>query len=201
MNETIISPNLSDAIAATLQLVAEQMPSDPQWSVRQIEGILDNALVDWYRGAREAATGVERIDMAQRVLRSPLAGIDDHAALAHAFADRDQLENAILAMKHAAALEPRPEFFQFLASVFERNRQLPLAIEAVASGLRAKPDSEQLQTDEKRILAALRRAASSTPSCAMALWNYKGRRIGGGIRLAWNVIAWSVRETFKKDDR
>lgn len=192
MSANDMTQDQRDAIASALKLAADQLAVDPAWSVAQIEAINHVALTGRYRAARDAADGSERIHLARHVAISPLADRQDFAALAHALADDERLPEAAIWMEAAAKAEPRPEYFQFLASVYERAGELSRAMDAVARGLAVTPSSNQLRSDQERIVAVLRRDRGRLHDAAIALWRHEGRQLlnvpGLVARIVWALL-------------
>lgn len=187
--ETAMTETTREALAAQLGLVAAQIAHDPVWAVRQIESLAETSLHGWYRAERGAVPGEGPVAAACRAARGDLAEAADRAFYAHALAANEDLAEAALHMERLAVRDPRAEYFQFLASVYERADRLPEALRAARKGLAAEPGSLPLTADAARIDSALRRRAARDPQAALALWQDRGGTILGAVALGLRIVA------------
>lgn len=148
----------AQAISSSLRLIADQLPVDVNWSVQQLDNILQTTLVPWYREQREAAqTAGDRLTYARKIVQSGIADEQDWADIAHLLANEGQLEEAKRSMEHAKSISPKAEYFQFLVSVHERMGRFDSSLETLTAWSRIAPEDPQLKIDEERVTRALKR--------------------------------------------
>lgn len=184
------------AIVAQLGLIAEQIAVDSVWAVRQVETVAEAGLHDWYCAERGEVPGRGSLAAAGRAARGPFASDSDRAFHAHALAANERLAEAAVHMERLAVRDPRADYFQFLASVYERAGRLPEALGAARRGLDANPGSAQLEADRQRIVVALQRARLRSAPAALALWEERGGGAMAALALGLHLCAGALRRRF-----
>lgn len=190
----------AQAISSSLRLIADQLEVDAQWSVQQLDNILETTLVPWYREQREAAQTVEaRLKYARKIVQSGIADEQDWSDIAHLLANEERLEEARQCMEHAKSMSPKAEYFQFLVSINERMGRFDSSLETLTAWTSINPDDPQLQIDGERVKRAIKRGMKKADGrtkvrFANALLRYEG----GGLIHFVQLVPYMLPVTFAR---
>lgn len=185
------------ALASALRLVAEQLPSEPQWAGRMLGGIDDSTLVAFFRDLRDRTPDPkERIRLGLRVATSAIAEEGDWVILAHIFSNEGRPADAAYWMAKVVQFNPRDVYYQFLGSMYERLGEMEAALRNINHGLTISPQSADLLFDRSRVLMRVRSAFKADGTVAQRLENVQtivtGLKGGGFDIFLFMNIFWQL---------
>ena len=194
----------AQAISSSLRLIADQLAVDANWSVQQLDNIMQNTLVPWYREQCKAAQTTEaRLKYARKVVQSSIADEQDWSDIAHLLAHEEQLEEAKQCMEQATSMSPKAEYFRFLVSVNERMGRFDSSLETLAAWSRVVPDDPQLKIEGERVTRAIKRGMRKADRItkvrfASALLRYEGGGLIHFVRLFPYMLPFNFARSGKK---